>query len=128
VLAAQEFSVCAPLKDCGLTKMEIRELSREFGLPTADDVAQPCLSSRIPHGVRVTADALQKIELAEEYVRSLGFRIFRVRHLSDDSAKVQIEPSEMKRLPSLRERLIGGISAVGYLSVEIDPLGYRSPA
>ena len=128
VVAAQQFSVCAPLKECGLTKMEIRQLSREMGLPTADDAAQPCLSSRIPHGIRVTAGALRKIEQAEEYVSSLGFRIFRVRHLSDDAAKVQIEPSEMSRVPAISERLLGGIRAVGYTSVEIDPQGYRSPA
>ncbi|MEO7934427.1 MAG: ATP-dependent sacrificial sulfur transferase LarE [Chthoniobacterales bacterium] len=127
VVAAREFSVCAPLKECGLTKLEIRQFSREIGLPTADDAAQPCLSSRIPHGVRVTSSALQKIELAEEYVRSLGFQIFRVRHLSDESAKVQIAPSEMSRVPSLSAALLGGVRAVGYREVEIDPLGYRSP-
>ena len=126
--AAKEFSVCAPLKEVGLTKAEIRKLSREMGLPTAEDVAQPCLSSRIPHGVRVTASALQKIEHAEEYVRSLGFRVFRVRHLSDDSARVQIEPSEMTLLDTVREQLLGGVRAVGYALVEIDPDGYRSPA
>ncbi len=127
VLAAAEFSVCAPLKECGLTKLEIRQFSREMQLPTADDAAQPCLSSRIPHGVRVTSSALKKIERAEEYVRSLGFQIFRVRHLTDESAKLQIEPSEMSRVPLLSEALLGGIRAVGYTKVEIDPLGYRSP-
>lgn len=126
--AAQEFSVCAPLKEAELTKLEIRQLSREIGLPTADDAAQPCLSSRIPHGVQVTTGALQKIELAEEYVRSLGFKIFRVRHLSNESAKVQIEPTEMYLLDNLRNSLLSGLQAVGYGSVEIDPLGYRSPS
>jgi pyridinium-3,5-biscarboxylic acid mononucleotide sulfurtransferase len=126
--AAREFSVCAPLKEAGLTKAEIRELSRAIDLPTADAAAQPCLSSRIPHGVRVTASALEKIEQAEAYVGSLGFKVFRVRHLSDDRARLQIAPAEMGLLPALCDRLLGGIGAVGYASVEIDPAGYRSPA
>ena len=79
--AAAEFRVFAPLRDAGLTKLEIRRLSAGLGLPTADRPAQPCLSSRIPHGTPVTRDALAMVEAAEEWVRSLGFRVFRVRHL-----------------------------------------------
>ncbi len=126
--AATEFSVCAPLKEAGLTKADIRACSRAIGLPTADDPSQPCLSSRIPHGVRVTVSALRQVEQAEEYVRSLGFRIFRVRHLSEDSARVQIEPGEMSLLDRVQKTLVGGLQAVGYRSVEIDPQGYSSPA
>ena len=78
--AACEFYVLAPLKEVGLTKSEIRQLSRAMHLPTADVPAQPCLSSRIPHGTPVTVAALNMIERAESVVRGFGFRIFRVRH------------------------------------------------
>lgn len=131
VRAAAEFRVIAPLKDAGLTKAEIRTLSREMGLPTADNPAQPCLSSRIPHGTPVTREALAMIEQGEEWVRSLGFRVFRVRHIADDSrsgpqAKVQIAPEEMSGLSGKTEALRGGLRAVGYRDVQIDPAGYRS--
>jgi uncharacterized protein len=130
--AATEFSVLGPLRDAGLTKAEIRELSRELGLPTADAPAQPCLSSRIPHGTPVTTEALSMIERGEAHVRSLGFRIFRVRHLAEAGqparARVQIAPDEMPRLPEVARELEAGLLAAGYVAVEIDPAGYRSPA
>jgi len=130
--AAAEFSVLAPLKEAGLTKAEIRSLSRELGLPTADAPAQPCLSSRIPHGTPVTPEALAMVERGESSVRSLGFQIFRVRYLFSPEgkhrARVQIAPEEMARIPSVEKALVSGLVAAGYASVEIDPAGYRSPA
>ncbi|MCE9608771.1 MAG: ATP-dependent sacrificial sulfur transferase LarE [Chthoniobacter sp.] len=128
--AATEFSILGPLRDAGLTKAEIRALSRALTLPTADAPAQPCLSSRIPHGTPVTTAALGMIERGEAHVRSLGFRIFRVRHLAENPdaprARVQIAPEEMPRLPQLRADLEAGLRAAGYAGVEIDPAGYRS--
>jgi uncharacterized protein len=132
--AAAEFSVIAPLRDAELTKAEIREYSRALGLPTADAPAQPCLSSRIPHGTPVTIDALAMIERGEAWVRSLGFRVFRVRHIAGNAgepprAKVQVAPEEMAALSAgLEEKLVSGLHANGYATVEIDPAGYRSPA
>jgi uncharacterized protein len=125
--AAAKFSVLAPLKDAGLTKAEIRERSRALGLPTADAPAQPCLSSRIPHGTPVTVDALAMIERAEAAVRALGFRVFRVRHLGD-RARVQIAPEEMPRLTERATALEQAVRAEGYATVELDPAGYRAPA
>ena len=78
--AAAEFQVCAPLKEAGLTKSEIRELSAQLGLPTADKPQMACLSSRIPHGEPVTPEKLRMIEAAENVLRSLGFHDVRVRH------------------------------------------------
>ncbi|MEP6668227.1 MAG: ATP-dependent sacrificial sulfur transferase LarE [Chthoniobacter sp.] len=129
--AATEFAVLAPLRDAGLSKAEIRALSRELGLPTADAPAQPCLSSRIPWGTPVTAGALDMIERGEASVRALGFRVFRVRHIVKENeavARVQIAPEEMSRLPAIERDLTTGLLAVGYAGVEIDPAGYRSPA
>jgi uncharacterized protein len=125
--AAAEFSVIAPLRDANLTKAEIRELSRELGLPTAEAPAQPCLSSRIPHGTPVTVEALEMIERAEAFVRSLGFHVFRVRHLAEGpSARVQIAPEEMPGLADVQTAIEEGLAEVGYSAVEIDPAGYRS--
>ncbi len=131
--AALEYAVLAPLMEAGLTKAEIRELSRNLGLPTADAPAQPCLSSRIPHGTPVTIAALAMVEAGEEWVRSLGFSVFRVRHLEHvDSrgarARVQVAPSEMLRLQDCRRDIESGLQAVGYAEVEFDPEGYRSAA
>jgi pyridinium-3,5-biscarboxylic acid mononucleotide sulfurtransferase len=132
--AAAEFSIVAPLREAGLSKAEIRELSRALGLPTADAPAQPCLSSRIPHGTPVTIDALAMIERGEAWVRSLGFRVFRVRHVAGSPgepprAKVQIAPEEMPALSGdVAQRLVSGLLASGYAAAEIDPAGYRSPA
>jgi uncharacterized protein len=130
-LAAEQFQVIAPLRDAGLTKAEIRELSRELGLPTADAPAQPCLSSRIPHGTPVTIEALAMIERGEALVRKLGFKVFRVRHMAlahETRARVQIAPDEMARLEPVAEALLSGLRGVGYDGVEIDPAGYRPPS
>jgi uncharacterized protein len=129
-LAAGQFQILAPLRDAGLTKAEIRTLSRALGLPTADAPAQPCLSSRIPHGTPVTIQALAMVEHGEALVRSLGFKVFRVRHLALDRqtrARVQIAPEEMTNIPPITASLLSGLRAVGYDDVEIDPAGYRSP-
>ncbi len=130
--AAAEFRIIAPLRDAGLAKADIRLLSREMGLPTADAPAQPCLSSRIPWGTPVTPDALAMVERGEEHVKSLGFRVFRVRHIverdSPPRAKVLVAPDELARAGELAAELERGILAAGYAGVEIDPAGYRGPS
>ncbi len=126
--AAAEFAVIAPLKLAGLTKADVRAVSRSLNLPTADAPAQPCLSSRIPHGTPVTREAIELVENGEEFVRSLGFRVFRVRYLAGEpaGARVQIAPDEMAALPRLQEKIHAGLREVGFGFVEIDPQGYRS--
>ena len=127
--AAAEFSVIAPLKEAGLTKADVRALSRKLGLPTADAPAQPCLSSRIPHGTRVTSEALDYVERGEAIVRQFGFKVFRVRYLTPEGveglnrpgAKVQVSVEEMPKLESTRNTLIAALSASGFSRVEIDP-------
>jgi uncharacterized protein len=130
--ASEEFRIIAPLRDADLTKAEIRRLSRDIGLPTADAPAQPCLSSRIPWGTPVTVDALAMVERAEEHIRSLGFRIFRVRHIVRQevppAALVQIAPAELPLAPAVEEKIARGVREAGYASVEIDPGGYRGPS
>jgi len=115
----------------GLTKAEIRLLSREKGLPTADIPAQPCLSSRIPYGTVVTTAALRMIEQAEEYVRSRGFGIFRVRYLVQHDrppvAKLQIDPVEMGKLRPLEAQIREALRAIGFGGLVVDPDGYKAP-
>ncbi|HEY2801136.1 MAG TPA: ATP-dependent sacrificial sulfur transferase LarE [Chthoniobacterales bacterium] len=128
--AASEFHVFAPLKEAGLTKSEIRQFSRVMQLATADAPAQPCLSSRIPHGTPVTVAALNMIERAEAVVRGFGFRIFRVRHhLRENrpSARLEVSPEEMPRLETIADPLCSALRDVGYSNVSIAPEGYRSP-
>ncbi len=128
--AAREFSVIAPLRQAGLTKQDVRALSREMGLATADAPAQPCLSSRIPHGTPVTREAIDLVERGEAFVRSLGFRVFRVRFLAGTpaGARVQVAPEEMNQLAMQRPRIEVGLREVGFGTVEIDPAGYRAVA
>jgi uncharacterized protein len=130
--AAREFHVLAPLRVTGLTKAEIRWLSRRHRLPTADLPAQPCLSSRIPYGTTVTSDALAMIERAEEYVRSRGFSIFRVRYLhhagDQPVAKLQIAPDEMIKLPPVKHEVQEALRAIGFRDLIVDPAGYRATA
>ena len=125
--AAKEFAVIAPLRLAGLTKADVRELSRSLGLPTADAPAQPCLSSRIPHGTPVTREAIDLVERGEAFVRSLGFRVFRVRYVAGPpaGALLQVAPAEDAALQNQRDRLLDGLREVGFGSVEIDPAGYR---
>jgi len=102
-----------------------------LGLPTADLPAQPCLSSRIPHGTPVTTAALEMIEQAEEYVRSSGFSIFRVRYLGhpnhSPSAKLQVDPLEMDKLLTVEAQLREAMRAIGFHDLVIDPGGYLAP-
>jgi len=129
--AAREFRVLAPLRMAGLTKAEIRFLSRERDLPTADIPAQPCLSSRIPHGTTVTRDALSMIERAEEFVRSCGFIVFRVRYVAapngSPTAKLQIDPAEIEKLVPLEETIREALRTIGFQNLLIDPKGYIAP-
>lgn len=128
--AAAQFQVRAPLKEAGLTKAEIRALSAHLGLPTADKPQMACLSSRIPHGERVTPAKLTQIEQAEQHLRSLGFHDVRVRHheLSQGAlARIEIGPDEMSRCMewATRQQMVEKLQALGYQQVTLDLIGYR---
>jgi uncharacterized protein len=124
--AAHEFGVRSPLDEADLTKDDIRELSRLAGLPTWDEPASACLSSRIPYHSEVTAEKLRMIEAAERLLREIGFRICRVRH-HDSLARLELGREEMARAlePELRERIVRELRALGYAHVTIDLQGYR---
>jgi uncharacterized protein len=124
--AAREFGVRSPLDEIDLTKAEIRELSRRAGLPTWDEPASACLSSRIPYQSEVTDEKLRMIERAEEVVRGLGFRVCRVRH-HDDLARIEVGRDELPRAldPEVRDRIVAELTTIGYRYVTIDLRGYR---
>jgi uncharacterized protein len=125
-LAAKAHGVVSPLDAADLTKAEIRELSRRLGMATWNEPASACLSSRIPYGSPVTAEKLRQIERAEEAVRALGFRVFRVRH-HDHTARLEIARAEMARAlePEINGRLVAGLKALGFQYVSLDLQGYR---
>ena len=125
--AAREFGVRSPLDEVNLTKDEIRTLSREAGLPTWDEPASACLSSRIPYDHEVTDEKLRRIERAEQALRALGFRIFRVRH-HDDVARIEIARNEMPRAlePDTGSAIVRELKRAGYRYVSLDLQGYRT--
>ena len=124
--AAREFGVVSPLDEAGLTKDDIRELSRAAGLPYWDEPASACLSSRVPYFSEVTEDKLQAIERAEQALRAFGFRVLRVRH-HGDVARVELGRDEMPRAiePVMAERIVTALRAIGFKYVTIDLKGYR---
>lgn len=125
-LAAREFGVVSPLDEVGLTKQEIRALSRQAGLPTWDEPASACLSSRIPYHSAVTDEKLRLIERGEEAVRALGFRVCRVRHY-DDTARVEIGLDELPRAleTGMAATIKQALERLGYREVILDARGYR---
>ena len=125
--AAREFGVRSPLDEVNLTKDEIRGLSKRAGLPTWDEPASACLSSRIPYHNEVTDEKLRMIERAEQSLRALGFRICRVRH-HDDLARVELAREEMARAlePEIAIAIVRELKAAGYRHVCLDLQGYRT--
>jgi uncharacterized protein len=125
--AARERDARTPLVDAGLTKADVRALSAAIGLPTADKPASPCLASRFAYGVRVTEEGLERVERAEEHVRSLGFSVFRVRD-HGDVARVEVPAAEIEKAAALAGAISEGLKALGYRYVSLDLEGFRSGA
>jgi uncharacterized protein len=134
--AAKEFQVCAPLKEVGLTKAEIRELSAQLGLPTADKPQMACLSSRIPYGEPVTPEKLRMIEAAENVLKDFGFYDVRVRHhelgirnaeRGTSLARIEVGPAELPKLleNGLSVHVAEALGSIGYAHVTVDLKGYR---
>ena len=146
--AAAEFQVRAPLKEAGLTKADIRALSAELGLPTADKPQMACLSSRVPYGEPVTPQKLSMIEQAENVLRDLGFYDVRVRHHelrsaefrsdpnhqlstrfphSHSLARIEVGPAEMRKFleNGTSAKVADALRQIGYAHVTLDLQGYR---
>ena len=125
--AAREHAVRSPLLEAGLTKQDIRTLSRELGLPTWDQPAAPCLSSRLPYGLAVTVARLREVEAAEAAVRALGFRDFRVRH-HGNAARLELPPAELPVAVAQAGALTSAVAGAGFERVLLDVEGYRRGA
>ena len=126
--AAAEHGVESPLADVGLTKAEIRELSRAHGLPTWSQPSAPCLASRIPYGMEVTVERLGQVERAERALRAIGIEgDLRVRH-HGDLARVEIQATILDEwlLPDRSAELVSAVRAAGFLRVALDLRGFRS--
>ena len=125
--AAKELGVRSPLLENGISKEEIRGLSRHFRLPTAEKGAFACLSSRFPYGTPIDAESLRRVEACEEILRGFGFRQFRVR-VHGQVARIEVGQEEIPRLfePEITEAVHGGFRANGFLYVSVDLKGYRT--
>jgi uncharacterized protein len=124
--AAKQHRVSAPLADAGLSKAEIRELSRRAGLPTWDRPASACLSSRIPYGTPVTIQNVKTVGEGEEQIKALGFRQFRVR-FHGDIVRLEIAPDELPKALTLEmaQRFTAVFKPLGFKYVTLDLEGYR---
>jgi len=125
--AAKNFEVVSPLVEVGMSKKEIRDISKRMDLPTWDKPAQPCLSSRIPYGTAVSVRALSMIGKSEKGLRDLGFGVVRVRHYGQ-TARVEIPMDDFERFEHVRLEAEQIILASGYKVMELDPKGFRSGA
>jgi uncharacterized protein len=125
--AMKVFGVRSPLAEAGLTKQDIRTLSKKLGLETADVPASPCLASRIAYGLEITQERLKQIERAEEYLRSLGFVEFRVRH-HNKIARIEVHPEDFDKITAEpnRSRIIKKLKSLGFRYITIDLQGFRS--
>ena len=127
--AAKVFGVHCPLMDAELSKPEIRELSKQVDLPTAEMPASPCLASRVIYGLEVTAERLKQVEEAEDFLRSLGLVEFRVRH-HDIVARIEVNPQDIEKVTAepMRSQIVEKLKSLGFKFVTVDLQGFRSGA
>ncbi|HUU39800.1 MAG TPA: ATP-dependent sacrificial sulfur transferase LarE [Desulfatiglandales bacterium] len=123
--AAEEMGIESPLCKVGLTKKEIRILSRELGLSTWNKPSFACLASRIPYGVPINQEILEVVNRAEEFLLSLGVGQLRVRH-HGETARIEVEPTDMEKIINHREKILEIFRSLGYLYIVLDLGGYRS--
>lgn len=125
VRALAETDVRSPLKEAKLTKSDIRELSKRFGLSTWDKPSYACLASRFPYGIRITAEKLAAVDEAETLLRDFGIRQLRVRH-HDQIARIEVAEEDMETLLQNRQSIVRKLKELGYAYVTVDLQGYRT--
>jgi uncharacterized protein len=123
--ALRELGVRSPLAEAGMSKEDIREASRELGLPTSSRPASPCLATRIPYGEAITPEKLRQVDEAERLLRELGYGQVRVRH-HGQVARVEVEERFLARALDDREIVISGLKGLGFIYVSLDLQGFRS--
>ncbi len=126
--AIKEKNVRSPLLEAGFTKQDVRELSRELNLPTWDKQSFACLSSRFPYGTAITKENLAKVDSAENLLRELGFRNFRVRFHDERTARIEVGQNELPRFLDefLRNQIVKEFRQIGFLYITLDLQGYRT--
>ncbi len=126
--AKSEKSVRSPLLEAGLSKDDVRALSRQLGLPTWDKPSFACLSSRFPYGTGITRENLSRVDLAETFLRDAGFRRFRVRFHDATTARLELAPEDMPRMlePAFRQELVQHFKELGFVYITLDLQGYRT--
>ena len=125
--AIRELGILSPLHDVGLTKAEIRTLSREMGLPTSDKPSFACLASRFPYGERITAAGLERVEKAEQWLLDAGFGLRQLRVRSHgDMARIEVPPEDIPRLAARAAEIAAAFKDLGFAYVTLDLLGYRT--
>ena len=124
--AVQELKIRSPLQEAGLTKDEIRQLSKEMGLKTWNKPSFACLASRFPYGTGITRERLSQVEQAEDFLRERGIQTLRVRH-HGDIARIEVGEEEIRRFcdPAFRRDVVERLRELGYLYVTLDLQGYR---
>jgi len=127
--AAREIGVRSPLKEAGLTKEDIRQLSRSLGLPTWDKPSLACLASRFPYGTEITPPRLEQIQRAEDFLRARGIRQLRVRY-HGNMARIEVSPGELARFleEDTRVSVVRFLKEIGFTYVTLDLQGYRTGA
>jgi uncharacterized protein len=123
--AAKEKGIRGPLLEANLFKQEIRELSREFSLPTWDKPSLACLSSRIAYGEYITKEKLTKVEKAEAYLKTFNIHQVRVR-THQDIARIEVEPNDMKEILENHDSIVKALQGYGYKYITLDLIGYQS--
>jgi len=123
--AAEEMGVRSPLREAGLTKEEVRLLSKELGLPTWDKPSEACLASRLPYGEAITPEKLSTVAEAEEVLTELGFRRCRVRY-HGPIARIEVDPEDIPRMIELRGQVVQAVKRTGFTYVALDLEGYRT--
>jgi pyridinium-3,5-biscarboxylic acid mononucleotide sulfurtransferase len=125
--AVKEWGVISPLKEAGLTKVEIRTASKELGLSTWDKPAAACLASRVPYGTKITEDLLQKISDAESVIKKLGFRQVRVRH-HGNIARIELPVQDIQKIlgDKIKNTVISSLKKLGYVYITLDIEGYTT--
>jgi len=123
--AKDEFGVSSPLAEAGLSKAEIRSLSRRLGLPTWDKPSSPCLNSRIPYGQPITTHKLDQIAGGEQFLRQLGFKDLRVRH-HGDLARIEVPEGEISEVVKHKTQITKAFQKLGFLWVSVDLSGFQT--
>jgi len=126
--AGEEQNVRSPLVEAGFCKSEVRELSRELGLPTWQKGSFACLSSRFPYGMQISIEALDRVDAAENLLREMGFRDFRVRFHDEKTARIEVGPTEIEEAASAenRMRIVDHLKELGFTYIALDLQGFRS--